>query len=92
MFPASLTKIMTCLVALKFGGTMLDSLQVTVSQTALDGIADAGGEVRLKLGEQMSLRNALYYMMVVSSNESANVVAEAIGGDIPTFVNMMNEP
>lgn len=91
VFPASLTKIMTCLVALKFGGTMLDSLQVTVSQTALDGIADAGGEVRLKLGEQMSLRNALYYMMVVSSNESANVVAEAIGGDIPTFVNMMNE-
>ncbi|MBQ2596448.1 MAG: D-alanyl-D-alanine carboxypeptidase, partial [Oscillospiraceae bacterium] len=91
VFPASLTKVMTCLVALKYAGDMLDSLHVTVSEEALAGIAEAGGEIRLKVGEQMTLRNALYYLMVVSSNESANVVAEAVGGDIPSFVNMMNQ-
>lgn len=91
VYPASLTKIMTCLVALKYAGDLLDSLQVTVTDTAIEGIAEAGGEVRLKVGEKLSLRNALYYLMVVSSNEAANVIAEAVGSDIPTFVNMMNE-
>ena len=91
VYPASLTKIMTCLVALKFAGDMLDSMKVTVSEEAVEGIAEAGGDVRLKVGETMTLRNALYYLMVVSSNESANVIAEAVGGSIPDFVNMMNE-
>ena len=91
VFPASLTKIMTCLVALKYAGNLLDTLQVTVSEAAVEGIAEAGGEVRLKVGETMTLHNALYYLMVVSSNEAANVIAEAVGSDIPTFVNMMNE-
>ena len=90
VYPASLTKIMTCLLALKYAGGDLDKL-VTVSQSAVDGIAESGGEVRLKVGEQMSLRSVLYYMMVVSSNEAGNVIAEAVGGDIPSFVNMMNE-
>lgn len=91
VYPASLTKIMTCLVALKYAGDMLDTMRVNVSESALAGIAEAGGEVRLQLGEQMTLRDALYYLMVVSSNEAANVVAEAVGHDIPNFVNMMNE-
>ncbi|MBQ1756042.1 MAG: D-alanyl-D-alanine carboxypeptidase [Oscillospiraceae bacterium] len=91
VYPASLTKIMTCLVALKYAGDVLDTMKVTVSETAVEGIADAGGIVRLKVGETMSLRNCLYYLMVVSSNEAANVIAEAVGGSVPDFVNMMNE-
>lgn len=91
VYPASLTKIMTCLVALKYAGDVLDSMKVTVSETAVEGIAEAGGIVRLKVGETMSLRSCLYYLMVVSSNEAANVIAEAVGGSIPDFVNMMNE-
>lgn len=91
VYPASLTKIMTCLVALKYAGDMLDTMRVNVSESALAGIAEAGGEVRLQLGEQMTLRDALYYLMIVSSNEAANVIAEAVGHDIPNFVNMMNE-
>ena len=91
VYPASLTKIMTCMVALKYAGDMLDTMRVNVSESALAGIAEAGGEVRLKLGEQMTLRDALYYLMIVSSNEAANVIAEAVGHDIPTFVNMMND-
>ena len=90
VYPASLTKIMTCLLALQYGSDILNDY-VTVSYEALDGIAEAGGEVKLKVGDRMTLRDILYYLMVVSSNEAANVVAEAIGGNIPTFVNMMNE-
>ena len=91
VYPASLTKIMTCLVALKYAGDVLDTMKVTVSEAAVEGIADAGGIVRLKVGETLSLRNCLYYLMVVSSNEAANVIAEAVGGSVPDFVNMMNE-
>lgn len=87
MFPASLTKIMTCMLALQYG--KLDDV-LTVSETAVAGIAEAGGEVKLEVGEQLTLRNVLYYMMVVSSNEAANVVAEYISADIPTFVTLMN--
>ncbi len=89
VYPASLTKIMTCMLALQYAGNRLDAM-VTVSSTALEGIAEAGGEVKLKEGEQMTLRDLLYYLMVVSSNEAANVVAEYVAGSVPSFVNSMN--
>ena len=68
VYPASLTKIMTCLVALEYAGKDLDKM-VTVSETALAGIEEAGGELRLKAGERMTLRDVLYYLMVSSDNE-----------------------
>ena len=40
VYPASLTKIMTCLVALKYAGDMLDTMRVNVSESALAGIAE----------------------------------------------------
>ena len=58
VYPASLTKIMTCLVALEYAGKDLDKM-VTVSETALAGIEEAGGELRLKAGERMTLRDVL---------------------------------
>ena len=90
VYPASLTKIMTCYLALQYAGNRLDAM-VTVSSTALEGIAEAGGDVRLKEGEQLTLRDLLYYLMVVSSNEAANVIAEYVAGSIPSFVNSMNK-
>ncbi len=90
VYPASLTKIMTCYLALEYAGNRLDAM-VTVSSTALEGIAAAGGEVTLKEGEQLTLRDLLYYLMVISSNEAANVVAEYVAGSVPSFVNSMNK-
>lgn len=90
VYPASLTKIMTCYLALEYAGNRLDAM-VTVSSTALEGIAAAGGEVTLKEGEQLTLRDLLYYLMVISSNEAANVIAEYVAGSIPSFVNSMNK-
>ncbi|MBR3076768.1 MAG: serine hydrolase [Oscillospiraceae bacterium] len=89
VYPASLTKIMTCLVALEYAGKDLDKM-VTVSETALAGIEEAGGELRLKAGERMTLRDVLYYLMVSSDNEAGNVIAEYVAADIPSFVNLMN--
>jgi len=90
VYPASLTKIMTCMIALEYAGKDLDKM-VTVSDSALAGIAEAGGDVRLQAGERLTLRDLLYYLMVSSSNEAGNVIAEYVAGDIPSFVNLMNK-
>lgn len=90
VYPASLTKIMTCMVALEYAGKDLDKM-VTVSDSALAGIAEAGGDVRLQAGERLTLRDLLYYLMVNSTNEAGNVIAEYVAGDIPSFVSLMNK-
>lgn len=90
VYPASLTKIMTCMVTLEYASKDLDKL-VTVSDTALAGIAEAGGDVRLQAGERLTLRDLLYYLMVNSTNEAGNVIAEYVAGDIPSFVSLMNK-
>ena len=90
VYPASLTKIMTCLVTLQYAGKDLDKI-ITVSEDALAGIAEAGGEVKLKVGERLTLREALYYLLVSSNNEAGNVIAEYVAGDIPSFVSLMNK-
>lgn len=90
VYPASLTKIMTCMVALEYASKDLDKM-VTVSDTALEGIAEAGGDVRLQAGERLTLRDLLYYLMVNSTNEAGNVIAEYVAGDIPSFVSLMNK-
>lgn len=88
LYPASLTKIMTCMLALDYG--KLDDI-VTVSERALEGLHEDGSSAGLVPGEQMSLRNLLYCMMLSSANEACNVVAEYISGDVESFVELMNQ-
>ena len=87
LYPASLTKIMTCMLALEHG--KLDDI-VTVSHAALQDLNAAGSSAGLLEGEQLSLRELLYCVMISSANEACNVVAEYIAGDIPSFVALMN--
>ena len=87
VYPASLTKIMTCMLALEHGN--LDDI-VTVSHAALQDLNAAGSSAGLLEGEQLSLRELLYCVMISSANEACNVVAEYIAGDIPSFVALMN--
>lgn len=86
MFPASTTKILTALMALEYGNPD-DTLEV--SETALD-LPDDSSRVPFKQGEVITLRDALYGLMLRSGNEAANAIAEHIAGDIPTFVEQMN--
>ena len=87
VYPASLTKIMTCMLALEHGN--LDDI-VTVSHEALQDLNAAGSSAGLLEGEQLSLRELLYCVMISSANEACNVVAEYIAGDTPSFVALMN--
>ncbi|MBR4308511.1 MAG: D-alanyl-D-alanine carboxypeptidase [Oscillospiraceae bacterium] len=86
-YPASLTKIMTCMLAIQYGN-MSDVL--TVSSTALEGLSIYGSTAGLVAGEEMSLENMLYCIMLWSANEGCNVVAEYISGSVENFVALMN--
>lgn len=87
VYPASLTKVMTCLLALE-NSTM--SEMVTVSESALEDQDPSGSNVQLQVGEQMSMKNMLYCLMVASANDAAAAIAEHIGGSQAGFVEMMN--
>ena len=88
VYPASLTKIMTCLLALE-NGNLSDT--VTITENAYADLVSGSSTADLQVGEQLRLEDLLYCMMVESGNEAANAVAEHIGGTIEDFVNMMNE-
>ena len=86
--PASLTKVMTCLLALEHGN-LTDS--ITVSQEALDDLDPAGSSSGLMAGEVFTLEQLLYCLMIESANDAAPVIAEYVAGSEPAFVEMMNQ-
>jgi D-alanyl-D-alanine carboxypeptidase (penicillin-binding protein 5/6) len=92
MYPASLTKVMTTLVvldAIEAGKLQLDQ-ELTASESAFLGLAADGSNAGIKPGEIMTVENLLYCVMVVSANEACNILAEAVSGDVSTFVSEMN--
>lgn len=82
---ASTTKIMTAVVALEKGDL---SSKVTVSRRAA---SIGGSSFHLRVDETMSLENMLYGLLLSSGNDAAIAIAEHIGGDVETFVEMMNQ-
>lgn len=82
---ASLTKIMTAIVAIEHG--KLDE-KVKVSPHAY---RKEGSSIYLQLGEEMSLENMLYGLMLRSGNDAATAIAEHVGGSEEGFVHLMNE-
>ena len=93
VFPASITKIMTVLLAVEAieNGTASMTDEVTASSNiTFDLIAD-GSSAGIMVGETMTLESLLYAAMVSSANEACNIIAEHIGGGISAFVAMMNE-
>lgn len=83
--PASITKIMTVLLAIE-NGNMKD--EVRISETAA---GQGGQEIGLVAGETVTLGALVRAAMVRSGNDSAAAIAEHIGGSINGFVRMMNE-
>lgn len=87
MNPASTTKLMTILVALKKGN--LED-KVTLTNAAL--ITEPGATLaNIKPGDTLSLEQLLYGLMLPSGNDAANAIAVHIGGSIEGFAEMMNE-
>ena len=87
-YPASITKIMTTLLALEHGN--LDDV-ITFSENAVYSIEPGSTHLGIKAGEQLTLRQALYGIMLASANEISNGVAEHIAGSVENFAQMMND-
>lgn len=82
---ASTTKIMTCILALEYGNP----------EEIVEVSAYAAGMPKVKLyvrqGEKYRLKDLLYSLMLESHNDSAVVIAEAVGGSVESFAAMMNQ-
>ena len=91
-YPASLTKIMTVLLAVEAceSGQVTLYDEVTASENIGYNLIEDGSSAGIVPGETMSLENLMYCAMVASANEACNVIAEYIGGTIPNFIDMMN--
>ena len=89
MYPASLTKIMTVLLAIELGDP---ASEVVASKNALtQGMSIYGSNQGILEGETMTLENYIYTAFISSANEACNVIAEHIAGTIEDFVVLMNE-
>ena len=87
-FPASTTKIMTCLLAAE--NCDLDEI-VTFSKEAVYGIDRDSSNVGMDVGQSITMEEALYCVLLASANEVASAVAEHVAGSIDDFAVMMNE-
>lgn len=87
MYPASITKILTTLVAIEQGD--LDST-ITMTDEAVWGIDWDSNHIGLQIGEQITLRDALYASMLQSANEAAWGVAIHVSGSLSAFCDAMN--
>ena len=92
LYPASLTKIMTCLLVLEAvdEGRLKMSQEVTATPTALEGLAEDGSTAGIEAGEVLTVEELLYCLMVVSANEAGAILAERLSGSVESFVDRMN--
>lgn len=92
LYPASLTKIMTCLLVLEAvdEGRLKLNQEITATPSALEGLAEDGSSAGIEAGEILTVENLLYCLMVVSANEAGAILAEKLSGSVDSFVEQMN--
>ena len=92
LYPASLTKVMTVLLAVEAveAGSVKLSDPVTAQPDLYFDISGDSSSVYMTAGETMSLENLLYCAMVESANEACNVIAQYISGSVSDFIDAMN--
>ena len=91
--PASLTKIMTILLAVESverGEHSLDEM-ITAGEDCRAGLDEESSSANIVPGEQMTFRDLLYCSMIQSASDACNVLASLIGGSINGFVDKMND-
>ena len=91
-YPASITKLLTVLIALE--NSSLDD-EVLFSQESIDILRSDYASIGMRPGEILSMEDALYATMLASANEVAYAVGENVGklmgGDYNTFIQAMND-
>lgn len=88
MYPASITKVLTSLLILE-NADLNDT--VKASYNAIYNIGAGGSNMALKENEELSLKNALYGILLKSANDACMVAAEHISGSVEKFVDLMNK-
>ena len=88
LYPASCTKIMTALLVLE--KCNLDDV-VTMQEEDFTDVNNGASNAGLKTGEQITVENLLYCLMLPSGNEAANALARVTAGSVDEFVQMMND-
>lgn len=89
MEPASLTKIMTCLLAAELWDGSEDDM-ITVTSESLFDIDYESTTMDLNVDEELPISDMLYGLMLPSANDAANVIAIYLAGEIEDYVEMMN--
>ena len=93
LYPASLTKVMTALLVFEAidSGKLSLSQQITAPALAFTGLDDEGSTAEVETGEILTVDQLLACMLINSANEAASILAVTVGGDLSTFVQMMND-
>lgn len=88
-YPASITKILTTILALDNNANFNDT--ITMSENAIWGIERDSTNIGLDVGEKVTVEDCIYATMVKSANECAYAIAEYVAGDLESFAKLMNE-
>lgn len=92
LYPASLTKVMTALVALKYVALNQGNLDDMITVTKSVNITESGAVLcGLKEGDTLTLDQALNALLIHSANDAGVAIAEHIAGSVDGFAAMMNE-
>ena len=83
--PASMTKMMTCILGIEY---LSPADQITISPEAA---ATEYSDLMLQAGNIISAKDLLQGTMLVSDNGGAVAIAQAVGGNMPNFAQMMND-
>lgn len=87
MYPASTTKILTALLAVE--NSQMDEI-VSYSQEAVFSIEPGSSNMGMDTGQEITMEQSLYGLLVGSANEAANAIGEHISGDSASFASLMN--
>lgn len=87
-FPASITKILTALLVIE--NCDLNE-QITFSHNAVHNVENGSSNAGFEVGDTITVRDALYALLLKSANEAANALAEHCAGSIEAFAELMNK-
>lgn len=87
-YPASITKILTALIVIE--SCDLDEI-VTFSHDAVYNVEADSSSAGIDEGDQLTVRDCLYALLLASANESANALAEHVSGTREAFADLMNQ-
>lgn len=87
VYPASITKIMTGMLALKYGN-MDETVTITQENITLEEGSQVCG---FQAGDKVTMDQLLHCLLVYSGNDAASAIAEHVAGSTSAFVDLMND-